>query len=383
MEKHLVHLAYDCDSGKPDGRWEVWGHKPEIGYQPGGRCYSWLSDSRCQDSKSGCYLEVMEVADFSVSGIENVNFPEEKIEALVAYNKDKGYVMDIGEVLRKGAGGFDVQFNPGRERRKGRLPGQVDDPDHAGCVLCAAIYSKVPEFIGWDDYCLFPNPYPIFRNHFTLISMEHEDSGQVLTAKRIKDGIDFFSKTRGVKMFFNGKGAGASSPDHFHFQGFSYPMPLPVERFHAKEIASNKSIKVSRLTDYPATVFVVESDDAEKLIDGVYRITSSLGGLSDGAGLTHNVLFSGCGPHPDVYIFPRDSGKQKSKHYKSKPATIEMSGMLVMSDQNDIERYGDADMGALKHLVEDVLEEVTVPGEELSFLADDLFWRCETISLFS
>ena len=375
MDKHLVHLAYDCDSGKSDGRWEVWGHKPEIGYQPGGRCYSWLSDSNCQTSRPSCscYLEVMSVTGFSVEDIESVQHLEDKIEALVAYNKDKGYVMDIGKVLWKRAGPFEVQFNPDREKRKGRLPGQADDPNHPGCVLCAAIHSKVPEFIGRSDYCLFPNPYPIFRNHFTLIYREHEDSGQILTAERIKNGIDFFSEARGIKMFFNGKNAGASSPDHFHFQGFSHPTPLPVERLPTKEIVSNKSIRVSKPADYPATVFVVESEDREKLTESVYGITSLLSGPRNGMELTHNVLFSDCAWSPKAYIFPRNAGKQKSESYKSKPASIEMSGILVMSDHDDIERYRDADMDILEHLAEDVLRDVTVPMEKLSPLLKDLF----------
>lgn len=374
MGKHLVRLAYDCALGKAPHEWEIWDHEPEIGEIPEGkgRCYGWVSGtSDCQDSESSYYREVSSIADFSLEGIGSIKTFWEKIEGLVKYNEHKGFVLDMGEVKSRRAGPFEVQFNPDRERRVGRLPGQKDDPDHPKCALSAAIHSNVPEFLKWKDYCLFPNPYPIFRDsHFTLVYKEHEDKGQALTLEKIRDGIDFFSEARYFKMFFNGINAGATSPDHFHFQGFSHQIPLPVELFPTKEITSDKTIKISEPRDYPATAFIVESENAEELAKGIRRMTESLDKQDSGMEMTYNLLFSNCWVGlPKAYIFPRDARKQKSEHYNGKPAAIEMSGMLIMSKQEDIKKYRNADNDELSDLVTEVLKDVTVPKGKLSPIA--------------
>lgn len=357
MKKHLVYLDYDCETGYARrGRWEMWNHKPEIGFQPGGRCYSWVSGtSNCQESESSCYLQVEKIA-------ESLG---DKIRALVEYNRDKGFVLNIENAEEKSADEFKVQFNPDREKRVGRLSGQRQDPKHPKCILDAAIYSNVPEFLDWRDYCLFPNPYPIFKDdHFTLVYKEHEE--QRLTPEKIKDALDFLYEAPSFRIIFNGINAGATSPDHLHFQGFSHR--LPIEDFDIETILSDSSVRIGEPRDYPATTFVVEGSNMEQLTARAYEIVRLLNEPIGELKPTYNILFSTNSRINRIYIFPRNMEIQKSEFYGSKPATIEMSGMLIMSKDEDKEKYENAD----SCMVRRVLEDVTIPKERLHFVYDKI-----------
>jgi len=363
-QKCLVHLAYDCESGyrAADARWEIWNHRPEIGYQPCGRCY------------------VTDAVEFSLDGVKSLGSTGKKIEALVAYNKNKegGRILDISDAEDREAGPFRMRFNPSREKRGWRLLGQVDDPESPGCVLDAAQYSNnghgVPEFLEWKDYCLFPNPYPIYMpDHFTLSKkrkqgMKHME--QVLAAEEIRDAFDFLHEAPYFRVFFNGIGAGASIPDHFHFQGFSHN--LPVEHFPRREIKSNRKIKISAPVDYPATVFVLEGDGREELAEEAHKIVGMLNRATDGMEIAHNLLFLDIPRR--IYIFPRrkidiktpEEKENEKRHYDgSLPASVEMCGTIVISDMAYIERYKNMSTNELENLAAGILRKVTILKDKL------------------
>ncbi len=60
------------------------------------------------------------------------------------------------------------------------------------------------------------NPYPILSHHFTIISSKHCE--QVISPARLRDMERLARQMSGYLLFFNGAKAGASAPDHFHFQ---------------------------------------------------------------------------------------------------------------------------------------------------------------------
>lgn len=72
---------------------------------------------------------------------------------------------------------------------------------------------------GWE---LLLNPYPIFPTHFTIVSKRHQpQDGFPL------DMVAMAEKLPGHTVFFNGKRAGASCPDHLHCQAVkTHELPL-------------------------------------------------------------------------------------------------------------------------------------------------------------
>lgn len=106
------------------------------------------------------------------------------------------------------------------------------------CFLCPAHQPAEQEALLWQGYKIQVNPFPIFsRLHFTISSRRHEPQ---LLAPHFADMITLARLLPGFVVFYNGAGAGASAPDHFHFQaGPAAELPLcnsthwlAGERFH-------------------------------------------------------------------------------------------------------------------------------------------------------
>ncbi len=102
------------------------------------------------------------------------------------------------------------------------------------CFLCAHHRPAEQRFIelalGPRTYQLAVNPFPITDHHFTIIDADHVP--QTMSEERLRDMLaiarllNVSARAEGrppYLVFFNGAKAGASAPDHFHFQA----VPLP------------------------------------------------------------------------------------------------------------------------------------------------------------
>lgn len=82
------------------------------------------------------------------------------------------------------------------------------------CFLCRhhrpEQQAKIEILPGWD---LLVNPYPIVPFHFTIAGIEHKKQ-----ELNIGTGKKLASLLEGMTVFYNSDGAGASAPDHIHFQ---------------------------------------------------------------------------------------------------------------------------------------------------------------------
>ncbi|MDE6511510.1 MAG: DUF4922 domain-containing protein, partial [Muribaculaceae bacterium] len=100
------------------------------------------------------------------------------------------------------------------------------------CFLCAD--NRPPQQTaleivdGWE---LLVNPYPIFPTHFTIVSRSHRPQEGFPM-----DMVMMAEKLPGHTVFFNGKVAGASCPDHMHCQAvktLESPLRQLIERVHS------------------------------------------------------------------------------------------------------------------------------------------------------
>ncbi|MDE5552502.1 MAG: DUF4922 domain-containing protein, partial [Muribaculaceae bacterium] len=86
------------------------------------------------------------------------------------------------------------------------------------CFLCEANrpdeqYALSFSVAGGGEWDILVNPYPILPWHFTVASKSH------IPQKGIPlDMIVLAERLPGAVMFYNGARAGASAPDHLHFQ---------------------------------------------------------------------------------------------------------------------------------------------------------------------
>jgi len=95
------------------------------------------------------------------------------------------------------------------------------------CFLCEANRPKEQEGIEFlGKYHALTNPFPIFPKHFTIADKNH--SLQSISASRLLDMLKLSAEMEGYVTFYNGPRAGASAPDHFHFQaGNASYLPQP------------------------------------------------------------------------------------------------------------------------------------------------------------
>lgn len=103
------------------------------------------------------------------------------------------------------------------------------------CFLCPANQPAEQEALRWQGYKIQVNPFPIFSTrHFTISSLRHEPQQ---LAPHFADMVALARQLPGYVVFYNGAGAGASAPDHLHFQaGPAAELPLcSSERWIAGE----------------------------------------------------------------------------------------------------------------------------------------------------
>ena len=120
-----------------------------------------------------------------------------------------------------------LQFNPARAvSSQAKLDAKTlaERP----CFLCPQ--QRPAEQLSADlfsKYLLLVNPFPITPVHMTLAACEHRP--QQLDDASLLDFLQLAEAFPHYTLLFNGAGAGASAPDHFHFQLTNtdyYPLPI-------------------------------------------------------------------------------------------------------------------------------------------------------------
>lgn len=144
---------------------------------------------------------------------------------------------------------YRVQFNPARAVS---TRAKVDAAAIAArpCFLCAK--NRPPEQISlpWEDLEILVNPFPIFPGHLTIPAREHQPqtlAGRVEQMKRLSRELP------GYTIFFNGARAGASAPDHFHFQAVPSQFMRVAGPYEAYELAAEGAETVDEMINAVCT----------------------------------------------------------------------------------------------------------------------------------
>ncbi|MBP5317829.1 MAG: DUF4922 domain-containing protein [Paludibacteraceae bacterium] len=124
-----------------------------------------------------------------------------------------------------------LHFNPARAvSSQAKL-----DPGSIAARPCFLCHSNRPEEQLsqplLERYTLLVNPFPICTRHFTVAASQHEP--QDFDSSRLNDMLRLAHAFEGETVLYNGAQAGASAPDHFHFQvvntdWFHMPVETPL-----------------------------------------------------------------------------------------------------------------------------------------------------------
>ncbi len=318
----------------------------------------------------------------------NTDSLSDKLKALLEQQKKtwellrKNYdALEDVQIRNFDFGNFQIkiQFNPGR------IVSSTAKVDKASikarkCFLCLENLPENQRGILFDnDYLILANPYPIFNEHFTIPSLKHQP--QDLTVS-----LDVFLKLSEAigehyVVFYNGPKAGASAPDHLHFQaGSKHFLPIYDEIVRSNKnlngFFKNDALEISYPQNYLRNLIKVESSDSEKLKLLTVSVLEILRGFTESKeepminvlaffenGKWVLVIIPRKKHRPDYYF------KQGEEQILFSPASVDLGGVCITPRKEDFEKMN-------KEILTDSLLQVTFSESEfskfLSLLSDKL-----------
>jgi hypothetical protein len=246
--------------------------------------------------------------------------------------------------IRGDGWGVQVQFNP----RRIVSSGAKLDPEsirRRPCFLCMENLPPEQQAILYrDDYLVLCNPMPIFPGHLTIAHRRHLPQSlpeNVLTFLRL--AMDFGPRTT---LFYNGPRAGASAPDHLHFQAAPAGL-MPVE----KEVLDPRKrtgarrragVEICRTAGLARGILVIEGKEEGDVAAAVGEVIGLLGrrATSDGEPLL-NVLCTRTGDGWRLILFPRLKLRPAAYFLEGEerlvvsPGAVDMGGMIITPREKD------------------------------------------------
>ena len=236
-----------------------------------------------------------------------------------------------------------VQFNPAR---KVSTTARVDTKsiNERKCFLCSAnrpAEQRELEILpGWQ---LLVNPFPILDYHFTISGKNHLPQKFDLSI-----AFQLASLLPGMIIFFNDDGAGASAPDHIHFQAVGngqLPLMNLIDKFGSHLLHSEPQ-DISRVLDVPYCILAGEVINS----DSIFKETSlSLGKELDN--LPKNYFFWMTSDNKLRYaIIPRRAHRpdcyfaEPPMRRAFSPGAIDMAGILVTPFEEDFKAVDEDDI---------------------------------------
>ncbi len=238
---------------------------------------------------------------------------------------------------------IEAQFNP---RRIISSSARVDEKAirERPCFLCRQNRpAEQRELPFEEDYLILVNPYPVFEKHFTIPAVGHQPQE---IRGRFGVMLNLAAYLQDFALIYNGPRCGASAPDHFHFQAVE-KKELPVVRdFNAmrntRRVAGAGGVELFGWNDYlryPITFMGADRNDLERFFDRLYLVLQREMNTVEEPMM--NVLAYHTGGDWVVHVFPRKKHRP-SQYFESaekqillSPASIDMSGVLIMPREND------------------------------------------------
>ena len=196
------------------------------------------------------------------------------------------------------------------------------------------------------DYIALCNPQPIFEAHFTIAHLRHirQDISRV-----IKPFLEI-ARLLGPEyaLFFNGAKAGASAPDHLHYQACP-ASALPVlgvigDEYRIFKLGGDEMLQVYMAIFAGVRYLVVRGASVEAVGRKVEKFLEMLASKgSDGKDLVNiitrhtgvwwEVVLVGRSKHrPDCYF------RNEGERFLISPACVELGGVVVAPRREDFER---------------------------------------------
>ena len=250
-------------------------------------------------------------------------------------------------VVQVGNSKVIVQNNPARIRS---TAAKIDVKSLAErpCFLCRQ--NRPPEQQGFEilngRYVALVNPFPVLPDHFTIVAKDHVKQD---IAVAIEDFIALsFILDQKSTLIFNGAKAGASAPDHQHFQIIP-STNLPV--LASLPVGMEKHEQFFDAIDFAGSGYLLfYAQKPELLFPALQRALESLKRKSENNLELLNLMSFKTNKGVVVLIAPRLSHRpacyfaEGQAQIMISPAAIELCGVVVLPRQEDFEKISALDL---------------------------------------
>ena len=261
-----------------------------------------------------------------------------------------------------------VQFNPARIVSTGA---KIDAKSIKArkCFLCPANLPEEQLRIPFgNDYQLLCNPFPIFKEHFTIPTCAHT---MQFIIPQLDAFMDLTKCLSPLTVFYNGPKSGASAPDHAHFQAVTrgvMPMDEDIQKLVFGSLESKTPIKegdhIHLLTNYLRNGFVIQSTTAKSAAELFKKIYTELPiqegetePMMNAFGSYYNNLWI-------VTLIPRKSHRpwqyfaEGDDKLMSSPGAADIGGLFITPVEKDFQKIN-------PELIKDVYEQVCLSDKEV------------------
>jgi ATP adenylyltransferase/5',5'''-P-1,P-4-tetraphosphate phosphorylase II len=254
---------------------------------------------------------------------------------------------------------INIQFNP---QRLTSASAKVDKKSIAErpCFLCSKNRPTEQNEVPFHrDYEILCNPFPIFREHYTIAHKQH-------LPQKIKntfgDFLDLAQCTPKLVTLYNGANCGASAPDHLHFQaGNRGLLPLEDELTalklkYGKNIPST-TVQITAINDTLRRFLVLESANKTTLENAFKTIYMHLSEQNMSQKPMLNLLSWFQNEKWHVMIFPRDKHRpwqyfeEGTRNILVSPGLMELAGVLITPLKKDFDKITKDDVTDILNLV--------------------------------
>ena len=291
-------------------------------------------------------------------------------------------------------GGLNVtlQYNPGRI---GSSTAEIDEETLRSrpCFLChrPAVQHAI-RFEGRKGrkYDILTNLFPIFPNHLVIGAEEHAPQS---IWHRYVDMLDLAEALDGYIVYYNGPVAGASAPDHMHFQACPkgyLPLERAVDRLlrmisaaqpesgvpnksetgsvpeaiagDIEYIASVQDAQLFHYKHFTRGVFALRARTKKSMAKMFYRLLDCAPFLGEEPEPRFNAFTYFAEGEYRSFVICRSELRSHhyyatgEDHYTISPGAVEMAGYFITPDPSDFEK---ADSKALT----EILDEVSISPE--------------------
>lgn len=257
-----------------------------------------------------------------------------------------------------------VQCNPKRIVSSAAKVDRVSIQNRS-CFLCTKNRPPEEKQVWFDDdYEILCNPFPIFREHFTIAKANH--TPQVIEPE-FGRFLELSRALPDLALFYNAPNCGASAPDHMHFQagnrGF---MPMEdqissIKKQYGTVLLDRSGIEVTAVADGLRRFYVIESESKELLEEFgtvAFRLLRELQSQEEPMINMLSYYREGW----QIMLFPRHLHRpwqyfeEGEKNILLSPAAVDMGGALITPLEKDFQKITKED-------IEDIFTQVTFAPE--------------------